>query len=156
MKYRDHRGSLSDSMETEREVNSVDEIKKHLNKLYNQFGKEIEEVKFEHVGFDDRIGWDTYYVTKRLKGEKEFTVAGMSDGLINKKMKKNKALSLAILASTIFILGAYYMGNHVLGTFNSPTAEQVAGFLTGVFLWVILGAIGLGVYELYRAIDEYL
>ena len=80
MKYRDHRGSLSASMETEREVNSIDEIKEHLNKFYKQFGKEIEEVKFEHVGFDDRTGWDTYYVKQRLKGEKEFKVAGMSDG----------------------------------------------------------------------------
>ncbi|MCP4336985.1 MAG: hypothetical protein GY679_04030 [Mycoplasma sp.] len=79
MKYRDHRGSLSESMETEREVNSVDEIKEHLNKFYTQFGEEVEEVRFVHVGFDDRIGWDTYYVTQRLKREKEFTVAGMSD-----------------------------------------------------------------------------
>ena len=86
MKYRDHRESLSDSMETEREVNSVDEIKEHLNKFCNQFGKEVEEIKFEHVGLDNRIDWDTYYVTKRFKGEKEFTVAGMSDGFFILKL----------------------------------------------------------------------
>ena len=80
MKYRDHRGSLAASMETEREVNSINEIKEHLNKFYKQFEKEIKEIRFKHVGFDDRIGWDTYYVIQRLKGEKEFTVAGMSDG----------------------------------------------------------------------------
>lgn len=83
MKYRDHKGSLSDSMDTEREVNSVDEIKEHLNKFYNQFGKEIEEIKFKHIGFDKRINWDTFYVLQRLKGEKEFTVAGMSNGCFN-------------------------------------------------------------------------
>ena len=84
MKYRDHRGNLADSMKTEREVNLINEIKEHLNKFYNQFGKEIEEVKFKHVGFDDRINWDTYYVLQRLKGEKDFTVAGMSDGYLLK------------------------------------------------------------------------
>lgn len=80
MKYRDHRGSLTASMKTERRVNSIDEIKEHLNKSCKQFGKEVEEVKFEYVGFDNRIDWNTYYVIQRLKGEKNFTVAGMSDG----------------------------------------------------------------------------
>lgn len=80
MKYRDHKGSLHDSMKTERQVSSVDEIKAHLNKFYNQFGKKVEEIKFKYVGFDDRINWETYYVLQRLKGERRFTVAGMSDG----------------------------------------------------------------------------
>ncbi len=83
MKYRDHRGSLLDSMNTEREINSVDEIKKHLNTIYSEYGKEVEEIKFKHVGFDERIDWDTYYVLQRFKGEKKFTVAGMSDGFLN-------------------------------------------------------------------------
>jgi len=80
MKYRDHRGSLSDSMNTMRDVNSIDEIKQHLNEFYNPFGKEVVDIKFEKVGFDDRVNWDTYYVLQKLKGEKEFTIAGMSDG----------------------------------------------------------------------------
>lgn len=84
MKYRDHKGGLSDSMETEQEVKSIDEIKEHLNKFFIPFGKKVEEIKFTHIGFDDRIGWDTYYVLQRLTGEKEFTVAGMSDGTLNK------------------------------------------------------------------------
>lgn len=80
MKYRDHRGSLSDSLDTTQEFFSLEEIKKHLNTFYNQFGKEVEEIKFEYVGMDKRIGWDTYYVLNRLKGEETFTIAGMSDG----------------------------------------------------------------------------
>lgn len=80
MKYRDHKGSLSDSLETTIEVNSIQEIIDHLNSYYNQFGKEVEEIKFDYSGFDDRVGWDTYYVLHRLKGEENFTVAGMSDG----------------------------------------------------------------------------
>ena len=82
MKYRDHRGSLSDSMETVQEVSTIEEIKQHLNKFYNQFGKSVVEIKFEHVGMDDRINWDTYYVLKRLDKETDFTVAGMSDGVL--------------------------------------------------------------------------
>lgn len=80
MKYRDHKGSLSDSLETTIEVNSIQEIIDHLNSYCNQFGKEVEEIKFDYSGFDDRVGWDTYYVLHRLKGEANFTVAGMSDG----------------------------------------------------------------------------
>jgi hypothetical protein len=80
MKYRDHRGSLSDSMETVQEVSSIDEIKRHLNKSYTPFRLSVAEIKFEHEGIDHRTGWDTYYVLQRLEGEKHFTVAGMSDG----------------------------------------------------------------------------
>ena len=82
MKYRDHRGSLSASMETVQEVSSIEEIKHHLNKFYNQFGKSVVEIKFNHIGMDDRVNWDTYYVLQRLDGEDGFTVAGMSDGII--------------------------------------------------------------------------
>lgn len=82
MKYRDYKGSLVESMNTVREVNTTDEIKQHLDKIYNQFGKEIEEIKFKHIGFDKRIDWDTYYVLQRLKGEEIFTVAGMSNGIL--------------------------------------------------------------------------
>jgi hypothetical protein len=80
MKYRDHRGSLNESMETEIQVNSVEEIKEHLNKFYTNFGKTVEDIKFEYCGMDKRINWDTYYVLQRLNGEEHFTVAGMSDG----------------------------------------------------------------------------
>lgn len=81
MKYRDHRGSLADSMETVQEVSTIEEIKSHLNKFYNQFGKSVEEIKFKHVGMDYRINWNTHYVLQRLDGETDFTVAGMSDGV---------------------------------------------------------------------------
>ena len=82
MKYRDHKGGLAESLKSTIEVNSIDEIKSHLNKFYNQFGKEVDEIKFQYVGMDERIGWNTYYVLQRLKEEDTFTVAGMSDGII--------------------------------------------------------------------------
>lgn len=80
MKYRDHAGSLSASMETVIEVNSIEEIIQHLNKYYNRFSESVAEIKFEYCDFDQRTGWDTYYVLHRLEGETDFTVAGMSDG----------------------------------------------------------------------------
>ena len=80
MKYRDHRGLLADSMETVQDFSTVEEIKQHLNKFYNQFGVSVAEVKFEHLGVDDRINWDTYAVLRRLEGQVNFNVAGFSDG----------------------------------------------------------------------------
>ncbi len=80
IKYRDHTGSLAESMKTMQMMNSVDDIKLHLNKFYTQFGKIVIEIKFSHVGMDKRTGWNTYNVLQRFEGETEFFVAGMSDG----------------------------------------------------------------------------
>jgi hypothetical protein len=83
MKYRDHTGSLSDSMETVQEVSTIEEIKEHLNnKFHKAFGQSVEEIKFQYACMDKRVNWDTYYVLQRLKGETDFTVAGMSDGYL--------------------------------------------------------------------------
>lgn len=82
MKYRDHKGSLSDSLDTVQEINSIDELKNHLNKSHNDFGKEVKEIKFEYMGFDKRINWETYYVLFILNNEAHFRVAGMSNGII--------------------------------------------------------------------------
>lgn len=80
IKYRDHRGSLSDSMKTVQEVSCVEDIKRHLNEFYNEFGKSVAEIRFSYAGKDERVNWNTYYVMFRLEGERKFTVAGMSDG----------------------------------------------------------------------------
>ena len=80
MRYRDHRGTLKESMKTVIEVSSINDIICHLNKDYKRFNKKIKEIKFERVGLDERIKWDTYYVLQRFKGENNFTIAGMSDG----------------------------------------------------------------------------
>lgn len=81
MKYRDHRGGLSKSLSTTQEVKAEDDIIAHLNTIYAPFKKAIAEIKFEYCGYDDRTGWDTYYVLQRLEGESHFTVTGMSDGI---------------------------------------------------------------------------
>lgn len=80
MKYRDHKGGFSESMNTVQEFLSIEEIKTHLQKNQN---KAIAEIKFDYIGNDHRIDWDTYYVLQRFEGQNEFTVAGMSDGIVN-------------------------------------------------------------------------
>lgn len=58
-RYRDHRGTLADSLKTTQHLHSVDDIKKHLFRVYGDG-----EIKVEsYGGVDDRCGWDTYIVT---------------------------------------------------------------------------------------------
>ena len=91
MKYRDHRGGLIESLKTVQEISTLKQLKQHLNNSYKDFGFKVKDVKFEYAGMDSRIGWDTYYVMRRLHGQKEFAVAGMSDGvLIEKEAMKQK------------------------------------------------------------------
>ena len=82
MKYRNHTGSLSDSMKTVKEFTSIEQIKEHLNKFYNHNGKFVEEIKFVYLGWDNRVNWDTYYVLMRLNNEVDFKIAGFSDGIL--------------------------------------------------------------------------
>lgn len=95
MKYRDHKGSFSDSMETVKDFSTIDEIKEHLNNFYNNSANSVVEIKFIHQGIDERNNWDTYIVLQRLRHETEFTVVGMSDGCIDVTSEaKQKALEL--------------------------------------------------------------
>jgi len=79
MKYRHHRGGLEDSLKTTIEVDNINDLKAYINESY-AFGDNVEELKFEYIGMDDRINWDTYMVLMRLKDSDKFMVAGMSDG----------------------------------------------------------------------------
>lgn len=58
MKFREHRGSLSDAMKTVIEVNSLLDIEK----LFPNDGK----LKIEYYCYDDRINWNTYIVIGEL------------------------------------------------------------------------------------------
>jgi hypothetical protein len=80
MRYRHHRGGLDESLETTVEVNTLEELIAHINKDWEVWGKVVAEIKFDHVGMDERIGWDTYYVLQRFQEEDTWTVAGFSDG----------------------------------------------------------------------------
>jgi len=80
IKFRTYTGSLVESMKTVVDISSIDELIKHLNK--DTFFGEVEQVKFKHSCFDNRVGWDTYYVLCRHKGQSNFEVFGMSNGVL--------------------------------------------------------------------------
>lgn len=77
MKYRDHKGGYEESMQTEREVYSLDELEEYLT---NKYKKIVAEIRYSSPIFDPRNGWDTRIVSMRFEGEQNFHVAGMSDG----------------------------------------------------------------------------
>lgn len=82
MLYRDNKGSLEESMKTVIEINNINDIISHLNKIHKPLNKTIEEIKFQYLGYDSRIDWNTYYVLQRFENETEFNVAGMSNDYI--------------------------------------------------------------------------
>ena len=57
MKYREHRGSLGESLETTVELDNT------LEALANHLKVPVEELEIVPYGVDERIGWDTYLVT---------------------------------------------------------------------------------------------
>lgn len=90
MKYRDHKGSLSDSMANVQEFETFYDLKEYLEYSWNQYYKEVAEIKIEPYGYDQRIGWDTHIVTVQLKDEHgqyeydgDFIPVGFMDGNFN-------------------------------------------------------------------------
>lgn len=79
MLFRDHRGTLVDSMMTTQTVNTIEEIKNHINKVFSHYDKICIDIIFTHAGLDKRIGWDTYYVSAKFEGESDYMIVGMSD-----------------------------------------------------------------------------
>lgn len=55
--YRDHRGSLASSMETVQEMDSAEQLRKHVCGVFGEGAITVEE-----YGVDERIGWDTHIV----------------------------------------------------------------------------------------------
>ena len=78
MRYRDHRGSLKRSLETTIEVHSEQDIIDHLNDIHPSYA--ITSIKFEYSCYDERTGWDTFYILAKNKNGQGSHVAGMSDG----------------------------------------------------------------------------
>ena len=74
MKFREHRGSLKESMETEVSLKDRNELTEHcLNVIPISFKPEELEVKL-YSGPDARIGWSkTYIITLKRGGVLGFT-----------------------------------------------------------------------------------
>jgi hypothetical protein len=84
MKFREHRGSLADSMKTVVEVRNKEELVEHIRKLFSPYvgDFQFDKIKVEPYGppytpvvYDQRIGWHTYLVTMP-----EYGVIGWTDG----------------------------------------------------------------------------
>lgn len=69
--YRPHRGSLDEAMRSVIEVFSFDQLVRHMRRevhhMENIYPADdlptVDNTKLEHMGLDERIGWDTYLVT---------------------------------------------------------------------------------------------
>lgn len=78
MKYRDHRGSLSESMKTLKEFNSLEALHKHIQSIWGEDVK-VEDISFQYSCYDKRINWNTYYVCIKTDLAHPSCI-GMSDG----------------------------------------------------------------------------
>lgn len=82
MRYRDHKGSLKESLKTTITVDAIKDLQSHLESQ-DIFNRKIETIKFEYIGFDYRIAWNSYYVLQKFKNADNFTVAGISDDFLS-------------------------------------------------------------------------
>lgn len=111
--YRDHRGWLDESLKTTKSVRTIEEIKDHISKTLDIFGKWIESVKFNHVGYDERTGWDTYNVIGKYKWEDWEFVAWMTNGI-----PQNNTLQEEIQVFSEFWVKAYDVPEKLTSNFE--------------------------------------
>lgn len=74
MKFRQHRGGLKESLETTVEVFTFPELAEVVHAIW----PEMTGIKLEHIGTDDRIGWDTYNVV--IEFQDRWVIIGQTDG----------------------------------------------------------------------------
>jgi hypothetical protein len=76
MKFREHRGGLDESMKDIYEFSSIAELKQHVE---NWFKVPVLDICIKYYCYDERIAWDTYLVSIKLEGEKDFWAIGYAD-----------------------------------------------------------------------------
>mgnify|MGYP001206502406 CR=1 FL=1 len=79
MLFRLHRGLLTASMDTVININNIEELKTYIKSDLNILHSDIQDIKFYHIGFDDRTGWDTYYVLVKIDSISDHFIVGMSN-----------------------------------------------------------------------------
>ena len=76
VKVREHRGSLTDSLATQVEIDrTIYSLASYISQTLG-YGVEPRDIEVNPYGFDDRIGWDTYIIL--VKG----SPFGFTDGYI--------------------------------------------------------------------------
>lgn len=78
MKYRDHRGGLKESMETEKEFNSIEELKDHIESE-SDYSEKVDDIKFKYAKYDERTGWNTYLVLVKWELNIDYLPVGWSN-----------------------------------------------------------------------------
>jgi hypothetical protein len=81
MKFREHHGSLEDSMKTVVTVNSWNSLRKIVMGIFPDLGY-IEEITIEKYSYDKRIDWDTHSVNVKFSALKHKVIAGFTNGPI--------------------------------------------------------------------------
>lgn len=72
-RFREHRGSLADSLETVVTLETRADLIAHLGRVLAPFKVTDQIVETRHYAFDDRIGWNTYIVVVHGHGPVGFT-----------------------------------------------------------------------------------
>lgn len=87
MKFREHRGSLDASMDTQVEVDNLEELCDYLNDYVSLIDQtiQIDQLKVEPYGFDKRIDWNTHIVTVEGYGVFGFTDGAVEKGINNEQ-----------------------------------------------------------------------
>lgn len=82
IKYREHRGSLEDSLDTSREFDTIKELFKFLINEMSQYccHISIQDIKVEYYGFDERCNQELYVVSSEKIGVFGFIYEDYIDG----------------------------------------------------------------------------
>ena len=80
-RFREHRGGLSDSLDTTINVANRGELVDYIQRTLGCWGLDInpEDVEIAPYGYDSRINWDAHIVTV-----KDYGVFGFTDGPLEK------------------------------------------------------------------------
>lgn len=77
--FREHKGSLEDSLQTIKEIDSLKDIQFIISDKYFH---PVSDLKSEYYFYDGRISWDTYIITAML--EEIRVVVGFTKGDVEK------------------------------------------------------------------------
>lgn len=77
--FREQKGSLEDSLQTIKEIDSLKDIQFIISDKYYH---PVSDLKSEYYTYDGRISWDTYIITGIVEGTR--IVVGFTKGDIEK------------------------------------------------------------------------
>lgn len=79
MKFREHKGGLQESIDTEVEFETLEGLR---NFLESKWELPLDSITWVHYGLDERTGWNTYMVVANFEGIMPRLPVGWSDGVL--------------------------------------------------------------------------